>query len=126
MNIYISHTKNFNFQKELYHPLKQLKGFKLILPHEKSEKSKPSKNIIKKCSALIAEISYPSHTVGVEVGWADSFNVPIIFIFKKSTKVPSSLKLVSGKFIEYDKVDNIIHNIEDTLHKLCKSVNQPI
>ena len=105
--IYLSHSTNFDFKEELYKPLKKLKEFELILPHEKSEKPKSSKNVIKTCSALIAEVSYPSLGVGIEIGWADSFGIPIIFIFKKGSKISSSLKIISNKFIEYDKIDAI-------------------
>ena len=66
--VYISHTKKFNFQKDLYKPLKQLSGFKLILPHAKHKKPNLSKNIIKKCSAFITDVSYPSYGIGIEIG----------------------------------------------------------
>ena len=106
--IYISHPTSFDFRVELYKPLKKLKEFELILPHEKSGGPKPSRNIIKTCSALVAEVSNPSHGVGIEIGWADSFDIPIILIFKKNSKLSSSLKIISRKFIEYEKVEDIL------------------
>lgn|SRR3989338_463896 len=116
--IYVSHSTSFNFKEELYRPLKKLKGSELILPHEKSDKPESSKGIIKTCSALIAEVSIPSHAVGIEIGWADSFAIPIIFIFKKNSKISKSLKLLSNNFIEYDKVENILPKLAETLHRV--------
>ena len=60
---------------------------------------------------MIAEVSIPSHGVGIEIGWADSFGIPIIFIFKKNSDVSSSLNIISKKFIEYNKVDNILDEL---------------
>ncbi len=116
--IYVSHSRKFNFKKELYEPLKNLNEIKFIFPHEKSEKSKLSKNIIKSSSVMIAEVSYPSTSVGIEIGWADSFNVPIIYLYKKNSKISSSLKIVSKNFIEYDKIESILPKIEHVLKNL--------
>jgi hypothetical protein len=118
--IYVSHSTNFDFEKELYKPLKKLEGFELIFPHEKSKLPMPSKDIIKSCSAVIAEVSNPSHGVGIEIGWADSFGIPIIFVFKKNSKISSSLKIVSNNFIEYDNVEDILSKLTQILHKLTR------
>jgi hypothetical protein len=114
--IYVSHTTSFDFKEKLYKPLKKLKEFELILPHEKSETPEHSKDIIKTCSAIVAEISIPSHGVGIEIGWADSFGIPIIFIFKKNSKISTSLKLLSNNFIGYDRVENILPKLAETLY----------
>jgi len=112
--VYISHSTNFDFKNELYEPLKGLKEFEIIFPHEKAE-TKPSKNVIKNCFALIAEVSYPSHGVGIEIGWADSFGIPVIFIFKKGSRISSSLKVVSDIFIEYEKIEDILPKLAENL-----------
>lgn len=108
--IYVSHSSSFDFKKELYEPLKKLKNCKLILPHK--IKARKSKNAIRKCSLMIAEVSHPSHGVGIEISWADSFGIPIIFIYKRGSKISSSLKFVSKKFVEYEKVDDIIPKLQ--------------
>jgi len=113
--VYVSHSKKFNFKNELYGPLKNLNEINFIFPHEKSEKPKPSKNIIKSSSAVIAEVSYPSTAVGIEIGWADAFNVPVICLYKKNSKISSSLKIVSKNFVEYDKIEKILPEIEHIL-----------
>ncbi|MBI4164011.1 MAG: hypothetical protein HY512_04055 [Candidatus Aenigmarchaeota archaeon] len=118
--VYISHSTKFDFKKELYKPLKKPKGFELIFPHEKSGKVESSKDIIKTCFALIAEVSNPSHGVGIEIGWADSFGVPIVFIFRKGSKVSPSLKVVSKEFIEYVKIEDILPKLEKILSDKSK------
>lgn len=113
--IYVSHPTSFDFKEELYKPLKKLNDFELILPHEKFTSPKSSKDIIKTCSALVAEVSNPSHGVGIEIGWADSFGVPIIFIFKKNSKLSGALKIISREFIEYEKVEDILPKLAEIL-----------
>lgn len=113
--VYVSHSKNFNYKIQLYKPLKKLKGIEFVFPHKGTRKITSSKNTIKSCSAMIVEVSKPSYGVGIEIGWANSFGIPIIFIYKKGSKISSSLKIVSKKFIEYDKIENV-------LDKLSKSV----
>ena len=47
--IYISHSSNMNYEKELYEPLLKSsisKEFKLILPHSKRYKDIDTKNIL--------------------------------------------------------------------------------
>jgi len=116
--VYVSHSTNFDFKKELYKPLKKLEEFELILPHEKSGRLKNSRDIIKDCSALIAEVSHPSHGVGIEIGWANSFGIPVVFIFRKGSKISSSLKIVSDEFIEYEKVENIISKLKRVVNSI--------
>ena len=116
--VYISHATSFDFKEELYKPLKKLKGFELILPHEKSGIPEPSKAVIKTCSAMIAEISTPSHGVGIEIGWADSFGIPIIFIFKKNSKISACLRPISSKFIEYENIKDILPKLAETLRNV--------
>lgn len=118
--IYVSHSTSFDFKEKLYKPLKQLKEFEFILPHEKSAMPRSSKDIIKTCSTLVAEVSVPSHGVGIEIGWADSFAIPIVFIFKKNSKISTSLKFLSNNFIEYDRVKNILPKLVETLRHTAR------
>lgn len=113
--IYVSHSKSFDFKTELYAPLKKLENFEFIFPHENSVSASSSKNIIKTCDALIADISIPSHSVGIEIGWADAFRVPVIFIFRKDAKPSGSLRFISQEFIEYTTVADILPQLRATL-----------
>jgi len=62
MKIFISHSSSYNFKKELYIILRdsQLnKKYEIILPHESNEEI-DTKEIIKNCNLMIAEVSFPS------------------------------------------------------------------
>jgi hypothetical protein len=84
--IYLAHSTGFDYKKELYKPIRgsQLnKENKILLPHEKSIEPFNSKELFQKeTNLIIAEISYPS--TGTELGWADSFGIPVICIYKKN------------------------------------------
>ncbi len=113
--VYVSHPTNFDFEEELYKPLRKIHRVKFIFPHEKSLNPEPSKDMIKKSYMVIAEVSSPSHGVGIELGWADAFNVRIIFIFKKGSKISSSLKILSHDFIEYENVEDILLQLKELI-----------
>ena len=111
MKIYVSHASGM--EKEIYEHLRNLKEFDFVFPH--LSKAKNSKDLIRSCDAMIADVSVPSHGVGIEIGWSESFNIPIILISKKGSKISSSLKFVSNKFIEYKKLEDAIPKIRKAL-----------
>ena len=111
MNIYISHSSKYDYINNLYDPIKKSKLYEthcFYFPHETDEIIN-TKHIITNYDFLIAEISLPSISQGIELGWADYANVPILFIYQKGTTVSSSLKLVTNHFIEYEKTDDMIN-----------------
>ena len=122
MNIYVAHSKDFDFKKELYEPIRKSSlnsKHAFILPHEKSGKPFNSKDFLKDgCGLIIAEVSYPSTGLGIELGWADSYNVPIICIYKKGSKISGSLKVVSKSFVEYANSNELISGIEKAIGRL--------
>jgi len=101
--IYVAHSKRFDYENDLYVPLRTLRtaSTEVILPHEGGETPLKSKDIIRDCSFVLAEISYPSEGRGIEIGWADAFGVPIIFLYKRGVKVSPSYHMVSNVFLEY-------------------------
>jgi hypothetical protein len=114
--IYVSHSTGFDYQKELYAPLKRIEGFEFIFPHEKSLETGNSQNVMKECSLILAEVSMPSHGVGIELGWASMFNVPVVYIHKKGAKLSSSLRTISSDFVEYEGVADILEKVRDFLN----------
>lgn len=91
MTIYISHSKNFDYQNELYYPLKSLvEKYDFIFPHENGDKGMISKKIFqeKKCDIVLAEASFPATGEGIELGWANAYNIPIICVHKKAQAFP--------------------------------------
>lgn len=112
MKIYFSHSKQIDF-KVLYKAIRESEAdarHEIIFPHEKN--SDPSdfitKDVIKECDLVVAEVSFPATGQGIELGWADSFDKKIICLYKKGSKLSSSLRVVSNEFLEYDSIEEFI------------------
>ncbi|MEK7617824.1 MAG: hypothetical protein AAB410_01645 [Patescibacteria group bacterium] len=119
MNIYISHSRDFDFKKELYDPLKSLVSeHEFIFPHSESDTPFETKKLFesKVCKLVIAEVTYPSIGQGVELGWANLLKIPIIFIYKKGSKISNSLKLISSEFIEYENLKKISETLNNKIN----------
>lgn len=118
MKIYISHSKNFDFQKELYEPLKNsgLK-YEFIFPHENNLNAFNSKELFEKhlCDLVLAEVSFSSTGQGIELGWADIFQIPIACCYKSGSKISTSLRMVTKDFIEYDGSVDLINKLTISL-----------
>lgn len=122
MKIYVAHSRSFDFKKDLYEPIRQSSlndEYIFVLPHENSDEPFNSKDYLKnEAKLLIAEVSEPATGLGIELGWADTYNVPIVCIYKKGSKVSSSLKLVSKNFVEYSNSKELISGIEQILNQM--------
>jgi nucleoside 2-deoxyribosyltransferase len=119
MNIFVTHSSNYDFKNDLYIPLRksELNNLHTIfLPHEK-ETDIVTKDIIKTCDIVIAEVSFPSTGQGIELGWANTYQIPIICIYKKDSKTSNSLNKITDTFIIYE-------NSEDMIEKLTSSLNE--
>jgi hypothetical protein len=117
--IYVTHSTGFDYRSELYSVLRNSalnEKYDLILPHEKGEKVANSKKVIASSNLVIAEVSHPSTGQGIELGWADSADVPILCIYMFGKNVSQSLRTITNRFISY-KTDR------DMLEKVSKAVN---
>ena len=115
MKIYISHAKAFDFQSELYKPLKE-SGLSVdfIFPHEEGLNPYSSMELFgqKKIDMVLAEISSPATGQGIELAWAQSFGIPIVCIYKKGSDISGSLKFLTDKFVEYSDSDDMIGKLK--------------
>jgi hypothetical protein len=115
MKIFVSHSTKFNFVEELYKPLRNSElneKHEIILPHENGQHIE-TKDIIRDCDLVVAEVSYPSTGQGIELGWANESYVTIVCFYKTGTEISGSLKYVSESIIAYDSVDTIIQKIKE-------------
>lgn len=115
MKIYFWHTKRFEYINEIYEAIINSKFYQeneIVLPHKDSNLAFNSKEYLKSCDLMIAEISYPSLSLGIEMWWANLYWCKIICIYKKWTKVSKSLETVSDTFLEYENIEEIIEIIE--------------
>jgi hypothetical protein len=120
MTIYISHSRNFDYQKELYQILQNsslVQKHNLIFPHQNSSEPYPTKDLIlnHKCDLVLAEVSFPATGQGIELGWADVASTPIICIYKKDHKIAGSLKVISNNFLEYSNLDSVVEDIDNLI-----------
>lgn len=111
MKIIVTHASSFDFEKELYAPLKKAvkgTGHELIFPHVWHEQKKSTKEFLKDAGLVIGEVSLPSTGQGIELGWADMLNVPILFLRKQGAKSSSALNYLKGEYIDYSDENDLI------------------
>lgn len=115
MNIYISHSSAYDYENELYMPIKQSElstKHRFFLPHEPENMDTDAKKELKHTDVLVAEASLPSTGQGIELAQAKAVGVPIICFFKTGTKPSSSLRFVTNKIIEYNNTDDLLAKIK--------------
>jgi len=103
MKIYVTHSSNFDYKNDLYLPIRQSKlniQHEITLPHEQTDELFNSKEYMKNCDFILAEVSYPSTGQGIELGWADLYNKPILCFYKKGFKPSKSINAVSKHIFE--------------------------
>ena len=119
MKIFISHSRVYDFNSELYIPLKNSvlsSEHTFIYPHE-DVKQISSKKMIEDCDLLLAEVSFPSTGMGIELGWADMLEKRIIAIHKDDTHPSPSLQEVTKMFISYTDPQDMIEKLGGYLKK---------
>jgi len=124
-NIYVGHSRDFDYVGNLYTPLRKSrlnKYFNLILPHENSDEPFSSKDFFKTCRYMIAEVSSPATGLGIELGWADVCNVDIICIYRKGSRPSTSLNTISNAFIEYENEKDLIDKLESLILTYYKPI----
>ena len=117
MKIFISHASSYNFENELYEPLRKSTIFskhEFILPMQK-DKFDTSLQTIQSCDLMIADVSYSSTGQGMELGWATILNIPVICIYKCGCKYSGALPEVFNTFIEYSSHKDMIEKITSLL-----------
>ena len=119
MKIYIAHSKNFDYKNELYVPLRNSRlnsQHEIFLPHE-ADQFINTKEVIGKSDVVIAEVSYPATGEGIELGWADSFRIPIFCLYEEGIKPSRSLKTVSETVVAYRDMADMLGKIGSFLSR---------
>lgn len=115
MKIYIAHSREFDYQTELYQPIRHSSGLpqsEIILPHEPGYENHQDRDFYKTLDIMIAEVSCQATGLGIELGWAKDDGTPIICVYKKGAKISGSLKAVTDQFYEYHDDAELIKIIE--------------
>ena len=121
MKIYLAHSTHFDFKEKLYTPLRGSTlntEHELLFPHEIDAPPEITRDMIRECDALVADVSAPSLGVGIEMGWADAFHKPVIAISEKGSRVSFSINNVVTERFEYDGSDDMLAKLGATLEKI--------
>ncbi|MCA9351831.1 hypothetical protein KC866_00330 [Patescibacteria group bacterium] len=115
MKIFVTHSSDINVHEDLYQPIRESelnKKHDIKLPQEFGKET-ITKELIQSQDFIIAESSMPSTGSGIELGWADMYNVPILNVYKKNSKSSSSLRYVTDNHIEYIDSKDMVNKITD-------------
>lgn len=113
MKFYVAHSSGYDYKTELYEPLKAAfaSEHEMFFPHDTEAQGVKSKDIIPKCNAVLAEVSFPSTGQGIELGWAAATGVPIICFFRAGSSPSSALRFVSDNMVEYSSPEDMVAKI---------------
>jgi hypothetical protein len=127
LNIYIGHATCYDYKNDLYIPIKKTNYYNqlnIILPHDQSDDLYDSINFFKNCDLVIAEGSYPSTGLGIELGCAYFLNnVPITAIYKSGFKLSTSIKSIATNIIEYTDSNDLIEKLNEFLYSFINFKN---
>lgn len=122
MEIYVGHSSNIDYESGLYQPLKGSElddKHNLVFPHEDSEELFDSKTFLREeCDLMIAEVSEPSTGLGIELGWADLYDVPVICIHREDSDPSGSLSAVTDTVVSYRETEDLVETVAELTDKI--------
>lgn len=122
MKIYVGHSNEWNYQKELYEPIMKSKLYKkheFIFPHINNN-SFNSDEVVQECDLFIAEVSMPSLGLGIEIGRAEKSGKQIVCIYMMGYKCSDSLKYVNTDIIQYENSEDMVRKLGEYIKYLEK------
>ena len=122
MKIFVSHSRDFDYKNELYKPIRKSvlnNIYEFFFPHE-NENSINTEEIIKNSDLILAEVSFPSTGEGIELGWANMLDVPILCVCKEGAKMSGSLKYITKDFIIYKDSTDLVNQIAKLMNSYSK------
>lgn len=117
MKIYLAHSTHFPFQEKLYQPIKNsilAREHEFYFPHE-HEVTEVTRELIKDCDLVIADVSVPSHGVGIEMGWADTAQVPIMSMAEEGSSVSAAVAVVAKQHFSYQSSEDMLEQLTKLL-----------
>lgn len=118
MKIYLVHSSKSNFREELYQPLKHSELNKLhtiVYLYDETDNPGSTKELIRGCDLIIAEVSNNSIACGIEIGWANAFGKKIIFIHKSEIQPSRFLPIISENIISYSNSIELIDKLMNAI-----------
>lgn len=122
MKILVTHSSGFDFENELYLPIKasSLYAEHTILLPQDGKRMVLTKEIIGDQDLIIAECSYPSTGQGIELGWASMLNVPILGLYKTDKTASRALSYVTDACIQCSNGTEMVEKIVEYSENLLK------
>lgn len=121
MDIYVGHASSIRYRSELYQPIKESnlgEKHSIVLPHDKTEQPFESKDYLRnKCELFISEVSDASTGLGMEMGWAEEFDVPILCIHKEGEDISSSIPYIAREIESYSNRQELVDTIQSYVKK---------
>ena len=117
MKIYIAHSREFDYLNELYKPLRNdafFNDYELILPHETVD-SNNDRYFYNDIDLFIAECSYPSTGLGIELGFAFDSGKEIYCLHKKDKNISGSINVITNNIFEYESIEELVNIIKDII-----------
>ncbi len=120
--VYFGHSRSFDFEKEWYEPIRALNfaiGINAIFPHDAQGEGIDTKELFESgCALFVAEVSFPSTGLGIELGYAKMLQVPTVCFFKKGASVSGSIKRITDDCIEYSDTDDLQKKLQKVVSAL--------
>ncbi len=112
MKIYVTHSRGkFDFRDMLYIPLRGSildPQHEIIFPHEFSDEPYDSRPLMATLGLFVAEVTYPSTGLGIELGVASERKVPIVCFCQLGHTYPRSVDRVTNVVYMYSSSNGII------------------
>lgn len=84
----------------------------IVLPHEDSDEPFDSKKFLREdCDLFVAEVSKASTGLGIELGWADIYDISIVCVHREDADISSSLSAVSDEIMSYEDTEELVELI---------------
>jgi hypothetical protein len=119
MKIYVSHSRSFDFEQELYFPIRQHfldSVHEFILPHENGS-DKDLRRIMSTCDLVLAEVSFPAIGVGTELGRADAAGIRVVCVHRVGTTPSLSIRRITDDIREYDSETDLLRIIDESIER---------
>lgn len=117
--VFFAHSTGYDYRPNIYQPIRSsdLSGIcEITLPHEDGDELFDSKNFIQSdCDLVIAEVSDPSIGLGIELGWANMYDKPVVCIYKAGSKISSSVNMITDQVFEYKDADDMVEKIKQAV-----------
>lgn len=119
MDVYFGHPSCIEFREEIYEPIRRSELYtqhNIVLPHEDSDEPFDSKEFLREeCDLMISEVSAASTGLGIELGWADSFDVRVVYIHRDGASPSSSVPVVGDKIGTYGNREELVNVMQEAI-----------